>query len=72
MRYRVSTGIADSLINGGFELSCSLSSSGSAQCSYARITDKMKCKTTTTVSRKGTDRKINKSGMAVIIALRTK
>ena len=44
MRYRVSTGIADSLINGGFELSCSLSSSGSAQCSYARITDKIKCK----------------------------
>ena len=44
MRYRNCTGIADSLIKGSFELSCTLLSSGKTECSYARITDKMKCK----------------------------
>ena len=44
MRYRVSMGIADSLIKGSFELSCSHSSSGNAEHSYAKITDKIVCK----------------------------
>ena len=44
MRYRVSTDIADSFIKGSLKLSCPLSSSGKTERSYAKITDKIKCK----------------------------
>ena len=44
MRYRNCTGIADFLIKGSFEQSCSLSSGCKTERSYAKITDKIKCK----------------------------